>query len=74
MTETSKNSISEAAKSKSHSRMMGLAESCCLVAQEAYCHETCRRDYTRKEDRYKATTRSDEVQIETEEAHAQAFN
>ena len=74
VTETAKNSISEAAKLKSDSRVIGLTESSCLVAQEAYYHETCRRDYTRKKERKKSATCSDEVQIETEKAHAHAFN
>ncbi|KAK3776113.1 hypothetical protein RRG08_046780 [Elysia crispata] len=71
ITETAKKSIEEAAERKDDSRLKGITGNYCLVAKEAHYHDSCRREYTRKDDRHQAAT--DPALLKSEKAQADAF-
>ncbi|KAK3773241.1 hypothetical protein RRG08_012366 [Elysia crispata] len=71
ITETAKKSIEEAAERKDDSRLKGITGNSCLVAKEAHYHDSCRREYTRKDDRHQAAT--DPALLKSEKAHADTF-
>ena len=71
ITETAKKYIEEAAERKDDSRLKGITGNYCLVAKEAHYHDSCRREYTRKDDRHQAAT--DPALLKSEKAHADAF-
>ena len=76
VTETAKMSILIAAQQKSDSRVLGIAETACLIAREAHYHESCSRDYTRNvaHTTLPTSTCNIETQSKMEEAHSQAFH
>ena len=56
VTDSAKLSIAEAANFKGDNKIIGLVKSYCLVAAEAHYHNSCRKDYTKKDDRQKSIT------------------
>lgn len=74
VTETAKNSITQAAHFKSDSYIISLAETHCLIAQEAHYHESCRRYYVKNTNWREATaTPANQYQKQLEEAHDRTF-
>ncbi|GFS21870.1 hypothetical protein ElyMa_003349200 [Elysia marginata] len=83
VTTTAEASIKEAVHRKADSKLKGLVENVDLIAREAWYHESCRKAYTRKEERHTPKYGSKEerteaesrksVQSAEEEAHLKAF-
>lgn len=83
VTTTAEASIKEAVHRKADSKLKGLVENVDLIAREAWYHESCRKAYTRKEERHTPKYSSNEerteaesrksVQSAEEEAHLLAF-
>ena len=73
VTEIAKTTIAEAARYANDTRMIALTENNCLIAQEAYYHSACRKNYTRNHERHTQNETSTE-HIECQQAHNQAFD
>ena len=57
MTKTAKQSVKEANKRKQDQHILLKVQDTDLAAREARYHATCRRDYTREDDRHQETIR-----------------
>ena len=55
MTITAEDSVKEATKTKQDQHILLKVQDTDLAAQEAHYHATCRRDYTREDDRLQET-------------------
>ena len=55
MTKTSEDSVKEAVTRKQDQRILLKVQDTDLAAREADYHATCRRDYTREDDRHQET-------------------
>ena len=55
MTKTAKQSVKEANKRKQDQHILLKVQDTDLAAREAHYHATCRRDYTREDDRHQET-------------------
>ena len=55
MTKTSEDSVREAVTRKQDQRILLKVQDTDLAAREAHYHATCRRDYTREDDRHQET-------------------
>ena len=56
-TETAEDSVKEAVTRKQHQHILSKVQDTDLAAREAHYHATCRRDYTREDDRHQETTK-----------------
>jgi len=56
-TKTPEDSVKEATKGKQDQHILLKVQDTDLAAQEAHYHATCRRDYTREDDRHQETTK-----------------
>ena len=57
MTKTAEDSVKEATKRKQNQHILLKVQDTDLVSREAHYHATCRRDYTREDDRHEETTK-----------------
>ena len=57
MTITAEDSVKEATKRKQDQHILLKVQDTDLAAREAHYHATCRRDYTREDDRHQETTK-----------------
>ena len=55
MTKTAEDSVKEATKRKQDQHILLKVQDTDLAAREAHYHATCRRDYTREDDRHQET-------------------
>ena len=55
MTKTAEDSVKEATKRKQDQLILLKVQDTDLAAREAHYHATCRRDYTREDDRHQET-------------------
>ena len=55
MTKTTKDSVKEAVTGKQDQHILLKVQDTDLAAREAHYHATCRRDYTREDDRHQET-------------------
>lgn len=64
VTETAKNSITQAARLKSDNRIISLSETHCFIAQQARYHESCRKMCVRNENRHTASSSTtDQIKV-----------
>ena len=68
MTKTAEDSVKEATKRKQDQHILLKVQDTDLAAREAHYHATCRRDYTREDDRHQETIK------DTENIEEQASN
>ena len=61
MTKTAEDSVKEATKRKQDQNIFLKVRDTDLAAREAHYHATCRRDYTREDDRHQETTKDTET-------------
>jgi hypothetical protein len=74
VTEFGESSIKEAARAKNDYKMLGCVEGVNLIAKEARYHESCRRKYVRRADRFHHSTSVDEGHmVEKKSANDSAF-
>lgn len=73
VTSTAAESIQEAAEQKKDFALLGKIKDVDLCAREAYYHNSCRKSYTRKDDRH-AHYEVDEELVEQHTAHQEAFD
>ena len=57
MTKTAEDSAKEATKRKQSQQILLKVQDTDLAAREAHYHDTCRRDYTREDDRHQVTVK-----------------
>ena len=57
MTKTAEDSVKEAVTRKQDQHILLKVQDTDLAAREAHYHATCRRDYTREDDRHQETTK-----------------
>ena len=57
MTKTAEDSVKEAVTRKQDQHILLKMQDTDLAAREAHYHATCRRDYTREDDRHQETTK-----------------
>ena len=62
MTKTAEDSVKEAVTRKQDQHILLKVHDTDLAAQEAHYHSTCRRDYTREDDRHQETIKDIEEQ------------
>ena len=55
MTKTAEDSVKEATKRKQDQHILLKVQGTDLAAREAHYHATCRKDYTREDDRHQET-------------------
>ena len=58
MTKTAEDSVKAATKRKQDQHILLKVHDTDLAAREAYYHATCRRDYTREDDRHQETIKN----------------
>ena len=58
MTKTAEDSVKEATKRKQDQHILLKVQDTDLAAREAHYHVTCRRDYTREDDRHQETIKN----------------
>ena len=61
MTKTAKDSVKEAVTRKQDQHILLKVQDTDLAAREAHYHATCRRDYTREDDRHQETIKDTET-------------